>query len=64
MKGTGAKRNVFPGSCVSTGGEVPGCPGGVGACGGERARGRDAGKSRQRGHSQHRPATRVESRQQ
>ena len=31
MKGTGAKRNVCPGSCVNTGGEAPGCPGGVGA---------------------------------
>ena len=30
MKGTGAKRNVCPGSCVSSC-EVPGCPGGVGA---------------------------------
>jgi len=33
MKGTEAKRNVCPDSCVSTGGKVPGCPGGVGAYG-------------------------------
>jgi len=26
MKGTGAKRNVFPGSCVSTGAKFPVAP--------------------------------------
>jgi len=31
MKGTGAKRNVCPGSCVSTGAQFPVSPGGVNA---------------------------------
>jgi len=31
LKGTGAKRDVCPGSLESTGGKVPSCPGGVGA---------------------------------